>query len=480
VAAGTYKPKYAPGSTGESISDSALAVNSLTVRDKTFILREGVELRGGYIATGEPTISEAVRKARFNADGTPINEDYQATLSGDIDNNDISGIAGSNAYHVVMGVDIPNDGKTILDGFTIKGGSANTLGSISVNDKTVNRNYGGGMYNYNSSPVLTNVTIAENNTSNGGGGMHNSSSSSPTLINVTIAGNNTGGDGGGMSNNSNSSPILTNVIIAGNNAVNGGGMSNSTSSPILTNVTIGGNNTTGLAGGMYNYNSSPVLTNVTILGNSAGGYGGGMLNSSSSPVLTNVTIAGNSATGNGGGIVNAAASPVLINVTIAGNKAGSAGGIYNYSNASPKIRNSIIWGNSSGITTESGSSEVSHNSIVQEGGYPESIPISDSSFNLTANPQFVSPELPTSAPNTDGDYSLQDTSPAIDAGDNDYYPNTWTKWQSIQTLIGKTILTQTQYNAYVLPALSKDAGGADRFKPLNGIIDMGAYENQQQ
>jgi hypothetical protein len=157
-------------------------------------------------------------------------------------------------------------------------------------------------------------------------------------------------------------------------------------------------------------------------------------------------------------------------VTIAGNKAGSAGGIYNYSNASPKIRNSIIWGNSSGITTESGTPEVYY-SIVEDGWS------GTGSNNLTATPQFVSPELPTSAPTTEGGYKLQDTSPAINQGSNNHYPDTWTKWQSIQTLIGKTILTQAQYNAYVLPALSKDAGGADR---LVNTIDMGAYENQQQ
>jgi hypothetical protein len=330
IGAGTYIPKYLPGEIG------TYDTSGFDPRDWAFMLRAGVDIRGGHTAVGED-ISETQRKGRFDANGVTSSQ-YQAVLSGDLNGN---GIDDNDAYHVVVGIDIPNDGKTILDGLTITGG-------------------GSGISNSNSSPVLTNVSISGNYAGGTGGGVNNSSSS-PVLTNVTISDNRSGNGGGGMYNEY-SSPVLTNVIISNNTAegdhvsANGGGMYNLSSSPILTNVTISGNITADAGGGMYNdFNSSPSLTNVTILGNAA--YdGGGMCNfSNSSPSLTNVTILGNAAY-DGGGIYNERSSPILTNVTISGNAAignedsgGLGGGIYNSYNSSPKIRNSIIWGNSSGI-----------------------------------------------------------------------------------------------------------------------------------
>ena len=59
--------------------------------------------------------------------------------------------------------------NTIIEGFTITGGSAD---------------YGGGMINIGSSPTLTNCTF-ESNTSTYGGGMYNNDSS-PMLENCTF------------------------------------------------------------------------------------------------------------------------------------------------------------------------------------------------------------------------------------------------------------------------------------------------------
>jgi hypothetical protein len=443
-----------------------------------------VEIRGGYPVTATSATTDADRNWAAN----------QAILSGDIDDNDTGDtINGDNAYHVVLGVDIATGSGTVLDGFTIKGGNADGSGSINVDmgqgSRSISGANGAGLFNFYSSPVLTNVTIAGNTVSfmggGDGGGMYNTDSSSPVLTNVTIAGN-IAPIGGGMSNNS-SSPILTNVTIAGNSASpfsssgNGGGMSNNSSSPVLTNVIITGNSASphgmgsSYGGGMYNTgSSSPVLTNVTISGNVAS-LGGGMSNNSSSPILTNVTIAGNSAnTYGGGGMYNSSSSPVLTNVTITGNKVssfGSGGGMYNNS-SSPKIRNSVIWGN-----TATGEPGISNNdsvntptvdySIVQ-GGWTGA-----GGNNLNSDPLFVSAATDP-APTTTGNYHLTADSPAINAGSNGYYPDTLAKWQAIETLLGQTILTEAVYNAYVLPALSKDAGGADRIKGT--VIDMGAYE----
>ena len=143
--------------------------------------------------------------------------------------------------------------NTIIQGFTITNGYAN---------------HGGGMYNDNSSPTLTNCTFTENSSDEYGGGMY-CNGSSPTLTNCTFT-NNSADDGGGMVNDNSSNPTLTYCSFTGNTAGYNGG-------------------------GMYNeYNSSPTLTNCTFTENSSDEYGGGMRNlPDCSPTLTDTTVCGN-------------------------------------------------------------------------------------------------------------------------------------------------------------------------------------------
>ena len=283
-------------------------------------------------------------------------------------------------YHPA-GLDL--DETAILDGVTITGGNAtgggthdygggmyNENSSPTLTYVTITGNYGGGMYNKNSGPTLTYVTI----TGNEGSGMHNTDNSNPTLRNVVITENYGYISGAGM-RNENSSPTLINVTITKNNSKlsggtgNGGGMYNSYSNPTLRNVTITENDAANDGGGMYNYNSSPTLTNVTItenVANNGGGmynndnskptltnveisensaqiYGGGLFNAISSPILTNVTITENVAI-NGGGMFNAISNPILTNVTFTGNDAIDGGGMLN-AISSPNLTNVLIAGN---------------------------------------------------------------------------------------------------------------------------------------
>jgi hypothetical protein len=353
---------------------------------------------------------------------------HETILSGDFGGDDEVTGSGStlsiannteNAIHVVLGINVTN--TTILDGFSIRGGNASAFGSFSTGGTTVGQDYGGGISNFSSSPVLININIWGNNASTGGGGIYNNWPSSPVLTNVTLSRNSAGGNGGGGIHNSSSSPVLTNVIISGNKSTDGGGIHNTSSSPILTNVIISENS-----------------------GTIAGGIGNRL---SSSPVLTNVTIAGNYATTSGG---------------------------INYSDASgiPKIRNSIIWGNSSGIAY-SATPQISSSVIQGESGFPTTIP-DPSTGNLNRDPQFVSSVPAISAtPTTPGNYSLQGGSPAINTGDDALYPPTnWMTW-STTAPFSSSLLTEADYEAYVKDALQTDLAGNPR---LNGSIDMGAYE----
>ena len=150
---------------------------------------------------------------------------------------------------------------TVLSGFVITGGNA----------------FGGGMFNNNSSPTVTNCSFS-GNTASWGGGMVNVSGSSPTVTNCSFSGN-TAIFGGGMFTDSlNSIPTVTNCTFSGNSATSGGGMFNvNPPGPTVTNCTFSGNTASDLGGGMANCISSPTVTNCSFSGNSATNGGGGMI-----------------------------------------------------------------------------------------------------------------------------------------------------------------------------------------------------------
>jgi hypothetical protein len=134
VQAGIYKPT---GSTDRTIS---------------FTLKNGVAIYGGFNGT-ETSLNQ--RNPASNV----------AILSGEI------GVVGSGTNNTA-----------ILDGFTITAGNAS-------NDK------GGGMWNYTGSPTLMNL-IFNANSAQYGGGLYNENSSNPTLINVIFSNNQTNSNSG--------------------------------------------------------------------------------------------------------------------------------------------------------------------------------------------------------------------------------------------------------------------------------------------
>jgi hypothetical protein len=482
VGAGTYNPEWTPV-IRDVVADPYPYTYTPGGKNAAFILRPGVQVWGGYTDEGED-IDETTRKSRFGPYGD-VASAYKAILSGDL--NDNGGIPDtSDAYHVVLGVDIPANSGTVLDGLTIIGGNADGSSfPYTVGTANIASEIGGGMHNDNASPKLTRITISGNKASNPygdcfGGGMYNGGGSSPVLEGVTISGNQA--DYGGGIYNSGSSPVLEDVTISGNQAVYGGGMYNSGSSPALINVTISGNTADNNGGGMLNNNSSsPLMINVTISGNIANyngigtGNGGGMYNdNSSSPSLINVTISGNTAD-YGGGIYNygsgSSTSPSLINVTISGNATtNGGGGICNYF-SDPSIKNSIIWGNRAGsdpgISNVSSTPTVAYSMVEGYSGgtgnvaAPSPIDAAHSPFADWKDPAGYT------MPNSDGDYSLSaNTNPAIDAGSSGSYPPS------------ASALGASSYEARLAidSALPWDLAGNTRVQGT--AIDMGAYEKE--
>jgi hypothetical protein len=408
VAAGTYYP-----------DEGALQTNNDP--NSTFTLQNGVAIYGDFVGA-ESSLSERNIAANLTV------------LSGEIQQDSDS---SNNAHRVATGGNVTT--TAVLDGFTITvgyygGGMYNNNSSPTLSNVTFSDNFatiGGGMYNDNSNPTLSNVTFSGNSASGMGGGMYNNNSS-PTLSNVTFSRNGVAwfGYGGGMYNN-NSSPTLSNVTFSDNTANilgSGGGMYNASgSAPTLTNVTFSGNAANLGGAGMYNDNSSPTLSNVTFFAND-GNYsssGGGMFNYYSNPTLSNVTFSGNTAIGAGGGMYNNNSNPTLTNVTFFGNSADfGGGGMYN-DNSGPTLKNVIIGNSTRGGDCVNGSggsiSASSSNNLIEDSVNACGLTNGSNGNIIGSDPNLGLLQ------NNGGDtltHALLFGSPAIDAGTNNSCPAT--------------------------------------------------------
>ncbi|MGB1216518.1 MAG: right-handed parallel beta-helix repeat-containing protein, partial [Saprospiraceae bacterium] len=229
VAEGTYHPSRVP--TGATMSSG-----SLTNQDYAFHLNKDVRIYGGFDAT-ETLLSD--RNHKMNP----------TILSG----------ASDNCHHVLITVDLTS--TAVLDGFRITGGNANG-GASSLNyvGGNFDRKYGGGMYNFSSSPSVSNCDFHNNTADSSGGGMYSLSSS----------------------------PIMSNCNIYDNTAASGGGISNRSSLMNISNCNFYNNASTDKGGGMYNNLSATIVSNCNFYNNTANNNGGGMYNyNSSSPDIIN-------------------------------------------------------------------------------------------------------------------------------------------------------------------------------------------------
>ncbi|MHC4545627.1 MAG: DUF3466 family protein, partial [Planctomycetota bacterium] len=443
VAQGIYKPDQGAGITPGD-------------REATFQLINGVTIKGGYAGYGQPDPN--VRNITT----------YKTILSGDLNSNDVDVFdprdlldeptRAENSYHVVTGSG--TEEAAVMDGFTITGGNTSRdypdyYGGGMYNDDTSPiltncvfsgnsaRLYGGGMANRNSSPVLTNCTFI-NNSAGEGGGMYNSDSS-PTVIQCTFNSNTAVFDGGGMYNTENSNAILTSCSFRGNSASwNGGGISNFGSSPMVMNCMFGGNSAV-WGGGIYNYESDLMMTNCIVSGNRARWSGGGIY------LWTGIPSPG------GPCYVKRTCNVTLISCTFSENQAEhgralACGSCYGLFPSKVQIANCILWDGGDEIRNYDGSTIKINYSDVWDGFLGEG--------NIDSDPLFVEPGywalgddpnifVEPNDPNAvwiEGDYHLLLSSPCIDAGDPNYVPG---------------------------PNETDLDGG---LRVIGGRIDMGAYE----
>jgi len=325
-----------------------------TSSDGAVIMREGVDLYGGF--TGTET-------SRDQRDW----ESHQTIIDGSTARD------GEPAYHVVVGAD-----NALLDGFTVTGGNAN--GSSHTD--------GGGMYNAECSPSVLNCTFTGNSARYYGGGMYNATSS-PTVSNCSFVGNNAW-QGGGMycnrrtrSNHSifRSSPTLMECTFSDNLASREGGGLYLDSCHASVSSCVFCDNQADHGGGMYNLNSYTHLTN--------------------SVFVSNVATVGGALSLDGSGLYPLLESPRIGNCTFYGNSAEEHGGMF-VDGRHPRITNCIFWND---FPNEIGHEHYYDYPDIEfcdvKGGF-------EGLGNIDLDPLFVNA--------AEGDFRLAQFSPCIDAG----------------------------------------------------------------
>jgi len=263
VAEGTYRPDRGTGD-----------------RTQSFHLKDDVSVLGGFAGCGAPDPEE--RDPGL----------HPTILSGPSDN--------------VVVVDPSVGPSTVMDGFTISGGSGQR---------------GGGIY-CQGSPTIQNCTIRDNFASLSGGGLWNQGSL--TLRSCSFL-QNVSDRGGGFSNIGNGT-MVQDCLFQGNYGGLGGygvyniGLTNFLRCRFLGNWEMGPG---GVGGGVWNQGDS--LFEECFFGGNCADEGGGV-STSGNPRFLKCTFLGNSAPGSrnggvGGGIYSDAGNPYLENCLLQGNVA---------------------------------------------------------------------------------------------------------------------------------------------------------------
>ncbi len=296
-------------------SENCYHVMTSVDTDSTALL-DGVTVSGGH-AEG-PTHNSGA--GLFNDGGSPTL--MRCTFSGNW-----VWYYGGGIYNR-RGANPTLDRCTLVDNVADYGGGINNDGQSkpSLVECVIARNsvgyHGGGVYNVDrSAPVLTDCAITDNQAYYNGGGMANYGNSRPELHGCRLEQNGSRTAVGGGMFNEESSPVLTDVLFRENSAaLSGGALYNSSSDPVLRDCVFEANEARN-AGGVININSSPELTNCLFERNHAWLDGGALYNLGAGQVaLINCTFTRNVAGGTSGGVYNTGHNPALRNCILWNNQ----------------------------------------------------------------------------------------------------------------------------------------------------------------
>ena len=320
---------------------------------------------------------------------------------------------------------IGNDGTLTITSSNISGNSADVGGAIhsvsgalSITDSTLNINTsegrGGGIWvGEGVKLVVKSDSIINGNTSEGNGGGIYNDGGSVEVIDSAINNNSSGHVGGGIYCDFGSHKI-TNSTINGNSAENGGGGIDGFSCPatiinsIIINNSVNKGGRFSKGGGIRNHGATRIA-NSTIKGNSAE-LGGGIYNGSRTIAITNSIFIDNTAFDVGGGLYVEDIT-TLTHVTLVNNTAKRGSGIYREVDATLNLRNTIIVNNASGDCF--GRLNENINNLIADGSC-FAVLSGDPMLGELVEPEDGSPAY----------YPLLEGSPAIDAADDEYCPDT--------------------------------------------------------
>jgi Secretion system C-terminal sorting domain len=332
VAAGTYKPIR------DAFGNSAISDN----RYKTFCLKGGVRLYGGFVGT-ETSLSQ--RTPSVIAANPTI-------LSGDFNDNDVTTGNGStlnttnngeNAYHVA--VSAGTDAASLIDGFIIKGSNANGGGNYVLNGQTLYSNSGGGFYQVGCSVAVSNTVFQDNSA----------------------------GFGAGLYCNA-ASPVVTNCIFDKNRVTSHGaaGLNISSAAPVYNNCVFSNGRADGVGGAFYNLlGAAATFKNCTFFGNYAIPSGGVIYNDGSTSTITNGIIWGNVNSGNFGAFNGGTAT-----VTYSSIEGGQSGVGNSASNPQFVNSNNVIGVDNQWFTADDGL-QIQNTSPARDAGTNTGAPTSD-------------------------------------------------------------------------------------------------------
>lgn len=256
-------------------------------RTRTFTLKDGVGLYGGFAGTetfrdqADPVANRTVLSGDLNGDD-PADADGVLRTARSPKNDPA---ADDNVYHVVTAglLRLP----TVLDGFAITGGYA---------DGTGDDGRGGGLRLADAGTLLKvrRVLLSGNAAQQGGGAWV--SGGAPTFQECEILSNSAAGEGGGMSLADGADPLVRESRFQGNTAGQGGAVHAGASAGLLLNVLVAGNRATQGAG-LFLDGSSTRLYATTVAGNRATGTdtSGGLhvRDTASQPAAVNLVLWGN-------------------------------------------------------------------------------------------------------------------------------------------------------------------------------------------
>ena len=269
---------------------------------------------------------------------------------------------------------------------------------------------GGGLYFMQTDLQLAGSSILNNTASRNGGGISVDGGSiriSGTEIHSNLA---TGyqSKGGGLAISNTQGAIILDNLIQANNADLGGAIYLQNNSAIQLDRNRIINNLADFNGGAAFINTTEGLISNNLFANNTANQRGGAIYCYSSPQLVNNTIANNKASQQGGGIYLNTGSPHHLNSIYWGNIHGSTNQpnqVYLFSESSdPQFRFCLIQGGSAGFALSPG---ISYSGIYEH--------------NLDSDPLFTSPSPGAGHYFEAGSaaFTLQEVSPAVDAGDPD-------------------------------------------------------------